>query len=395
MQSQTPQTTQLPNEAYTSPEFFQLELKYIFTQHWNVAGLVEDITQPGDFLTTQVGLVNIVVLLNEQHQLLAFHNMCSHRGTKLLDDSGNINELNDSNSIVCPYHDWRFSLSGRLTKIPGERREFSGVEKACFNLTPAKVACWRGMIWVHPDSEAMALDTWLAPIKQHVAPYQVESLLEAKDEVISQEIKANWKIVVENYIDHYHLSHLHAGTLNMYAHSKAEFGFEGAHFRFWEPLAKDYQQGIENNSPMPLLISPEHPKLGAWVPMLFPGIGLAESESSWSLFHIVPLAVDKTLVHIRTKVRNASLLAFAAQASRSYSYWQQKIKAKNNKVSNKHPLGSADFMQEDIYVCEQLQSSLNNPYFTANTIGAAAKLGEQPIRDHQALVWQLIAPHWV
>ncbi|WP_435277291.1 RHO alpha subunit C-terminal catalytic domain-containing protein [Psychrobium sp. nBUS_13] len=164
-------------------------------------------------------------------------------------------------------------------------------------------------------------------------------------------------------MDHYHLAQLHAGTLNMYNHKKAEFGFEGSHFRFWEPLSDEYQRNLAKNSPMPLVYEASDENQGSWVPMFFPGIGLAESESTWSVFQIIPLAVDKTRVIIRTKVANKSSYEFIKQSTISAGFWINKVKAKNSNEDASHPLGSADFMQEDIYVCEQLQLAMQSPEF--------------------------------
>lgn len=372
----------LPVAAYTDPQFFALEQRHIFSQTWAFAGFIEELKAEGDFLTVQAGLNNIVIILGSDNQLLAFHNRCRHRGTQLVNGKGNTR-----GKLVCPYHDWTYNSQGELKSLPKQKQEFAGLDKACYNLTPANVGTWRGMIWVHPDINAVALAQWFAPISPHLGPHDVESLVEAKGEIVVEEINANWKIVVENYIDHYHLAQLHAGTLNMYNHKKAEFGFEGPHFRFWEPLTDEYQSNLAKNTPMPLVYEASDENKGTWVPMLFPGIGLAESESSWSVFQVTPLAVDKTRVVIRTKVANKSSYEFIKQSTISSGFWSQKVKAKNSNEDANHPLGSADFMQEDIYVCEQLQLAMQSPHFE---IGPSAQHGEEPIRQHQKLVWDWV-----
>lgn len=372
----------LPVAAYTDTRFFELEQRHIFSQTWAFAGFVEELNNEGDYLTVQAGLNNIVVILGANNNLVAFHNRCRHRGTQLVNGTGNTR-----GKMVCPYHDWTYNSQGELKSLPKQKQEFAGLDKACFNLTPANVGVWRGMIWVHPNLNAVTLEQWFAPITPHLGPHDVESLVEAKGELIVEEINANWKIVVENYIDHYHLAQLHSGTLSMYNHKKAEFGFEGPHFRFWEPLSDDYQENLTKNTPMPLVYEASNENQGTWVPMLFPGIGLAESESSWSVFQVIPVAVNKTRVVIRTKVANRSSFEFIKQSTISAGFWGAKIKAKNSSLDSKHPLGSADFMQEDIYVCEQLQLAMQSPQFE---IGPSAQHGEEPIRQHQKLVWDWV-----
>lgn len=127
------------------------------------------------------------------------------------------------------------------------------------------------MIFVHPDANAPSLNHWFAEISSQLWPHNFDDLVEYPEAAASYEIKANWKVVVENYI-----AHLHSGTLAMYDHANTEYGFLGPHFAFWEPLSEDYAKNIEQYSPTPLILPKE--ALGASVPMLFPGIGLAENE---------------------------------------------------------------------------------------------------------------------
>lgn len=365
-------------QDYTDEQIFALEQQKILSNTWHFCGLAEDLSQPNEYLTVQAGNNNLLVYRNEQGELSALHNICRHRGMQLVEGKGKL-----TRTISCPYHDWTYSQAGELKSMPKLKEDFEGVDKKCLSLKPAQVGIWRGMIWVHPDINAIALSEFFAPMDKHLAPYEVERLIETKDDVIEETINANWKLVVENYIDHYHLAQLHAGTLAMYDHQRAEFGFAGEHFYFWEPLTNDYRANIAKNSPYPMLMDKEDVRLGAWVPMLFPCIGLAETESSWSVFQIIPLAVNKTKVVIRSKVKDCSMMEYLKQASASYSYWQRKVKGKYQRLDETHALGSGDFMKEDIYVCEQLQKSLTSPYFE---FGPSATHGELPIREFQKRV---------
>ncbi len=369
----------LPVDAYTSQEWFDREQKYIFSKVWSFAGLAEDISEPGQFKTIQAGLNNIVIVMGRDHRLRAFHNICRHRGTQLIRAVGKAQK-----AFTCPYHDWTYDLEGNLISVPEEDDEFKGIDKSCLGLIPALVDKWRGMLFVHPDVNSGSIMDYFGEIEPHLGPHDVDALIEYPDSVVTETIKANWKIVVENYIDVYHLSHLHSGTLNMYDHKRAEYGFVGPHYAFWEPLTKHYLDNIENNSPMPLILPKD--QLGASVPMLFPGLGLGESESSWSTFHVTPMATDLTRVEVRTKVKKASNWEFSKQAMKSASYWGKQITGKytdENGQGTDDPMTSGDFMKEDIYVCEQQQKNLQSPYFT---VGPFAKSGESPVREHQKVV---------
>lgn len=374
----------LPVEAYTNQEWFDIEMEHIFSKTWAFAGLIEDIKTPGQFKSVQAGLNNIIVVMGRDHRLRAFHNMCRHKGTQLLRAEGQVKK-----AITCPYHDWTYNLEGELISVPKMATEFANLDKQCLGLKKASVDVWRGMIWVHPNENAPAITQWFGEVEPHLGPHQPEQLVEASEPEIEM-FQANWKIVVENYIDHYHLSHLHSGTLNMYDHAKAEFGFVGPHFAFWEPLDEEYAANLEQNADMPLIDHFPEGEVGVYVPMLFPGIGLGEGESAWTVFHVIPLSVNRTKVVVRSKVMPASDWQFMKTSMRSNKFWEKRLGPKYLTEDESHPLGSANFMQEDIYVCEQQQKSYSSPYFE---LGPSAEHGESPVRDHQAVVMAYLQPY--
>ena len=367
----------LPISAYTSQDWFDRERKEIFSKTWRYAGFVEDVAEPGSYISVQAGLNNIFIVMGHDRRLRAFHNICRHRGTQLIRAVGKTKKV-----LTCPYHDWTYDLDGNLISVPDEKREFEGIDKSCLGLKPAAVDVWRGMIFIHPDLDAGSVTEWVGDLEPKLGPHAVEKLPEYKDARTSYEIKANWKIVVENYIDVYHLSHLHSRTLSMYDHARAKYGFVGPHYAFWEPLSERYGADIKANAPYPLVIPSE--QAGAWVPMLFPGIGLAETESIWATFIIEPLAPDLTRVENRVRVASASIWEFGKQALLSGSFWSGSFggKYKPDPENKNDPMTSGDFVAEDVYACEQQQKSLESPYFEVGP----ASVGESPIIGHQEII---------
>ena len=238
----------LPLEAYTDQAWFDLEMRHIFSTTWAYAGFIEDLSEPGQFKNVQAGLNNIIIVMGRDYRLRAFHNMCRHKGTQLLRAEGKVKK-----AITCPYHDWTYDLEGELISVPKMATEFADLDKSCLGLKRASVDCWRGMIWVHPDPAAPSVSQWFGEVAPYLGAHQPEKLVEAKDDIVVENIRANWKIVVENYIDHYHLAQLHSGTLNMYDHANAEFGFVGPHFAFWEPLDPEYAENLSKKASMPLI----------------------------------------------------------------------------------------------------------------------------------------------
>ncbi len=376
----------LPKTAYTSEAWFNREMATVFEQNWQFAGFIEDLPDAGDFLTVQAGRSNIMIIKGPDGELRAFHNICRHRGTQLLRTCGKAGK-----AITCPYHDWSYDFKGNLISVPQQKEEFSNLDKSTLGLHPAQVSCWDNMIWIHPDSKAISLKEWRQGVEAYLGPHRVSELVEHADSSTSHEIQANWKLVVENYIDGYHLSHLHSTSLNMYDHKQQQSGFCGPHFHFYEPLAADYAANVEKQSPLPIInhFTKDKP-LGAYVPLLFPCFGIGADESSWSIFWIIPLAADKTKVITRTRVMPVSDWSFWTQEWRSYSHYQKQPGTKADKsnqasqTKDDDPLASGDFMAEDIYVCEQQQKSLVSPWYS---VGAYASQQESAIREfHRQLL---------
>ena len=375
----------LPIEAYTSQQWFDQEQKIIFGNSWQFAGLAEDIQDPGDYLTVQCGHQNIMIVKGRDQKLRAFHNLCRHRGTQLLRAVGKRQK-----ALTCPYHDWTYDLSGQLISVPEKEKEFPNLmlDKIC--LHKASVDIWRGILWVHPKPDAEPLSKWFEGVWENLGPHDPTRLIEYPDSSYEKIIQANWKIVAENFIDVYHLSHLHASTLNMYDHAKAEFGFVGDHYVFWEPHAPKYGENLDKLMPFKRIAEMTDEQLGAFVPWLFPNLGLSETESSWSTFQAIPLAPDKTKVIVRTKLEPMSNWEYLKQQMKSNMSWHG-IMGDKTKYGGKpdydseDPMDWNDFMEEDAYVCEQLQKSLNHPLFS---VGPTAIRGESTVREFQTIIYR-------
>jgi len=374
----------LPVEAYTSQEWFDKEQELIFGKSWQFAGFAEDIKDPGDYITVQCGHQNIVIVKGRDQRLRAFHNLCRHRGTQLLRAVGK-----KQKALTCPYHDWTYDLTGQLISVPDKEKEFPDLELNSICLHKASVDIWRGILWVHPDPEAQSITSWFEGCQEKLGPHDPSRLIEYPDSYYEKTINANWKIVAENYIDVYHLAHLHSNTLQMYDHANARYGFVGDHYMFWEPLSKDYQDNLDKMIPYKRIEEMTDEYIGAFVPWLFPNIGLSENEASWSTFIAIPLAPDKTKVIVRSKLEPMTDWEYGKQSAKSAYAWS-KIKSatitkygSNPDTSSSDPMEWNDFMEEDVYACEQQQKSLRNPLFNVTT---TAKYGESTIREFQSII---------
>ena len=145
---------------------------------------------------------------------------------------------------------------------------------------------------------------------------------------------------------------------------------------------------MEKKAPFPLIDHVPREKIGAYVPMLFPNIGLSETESSWSIFHIRPVAPDETIVEIRSKLMPMTRWDYLKQGVSSYAHlaWHGN---KYDASDPDDPMASGDFMAEDIYACEQQQKSLKSPLFS---VGATAKDMEAAVRQFQTIIQEYVNP---
>jgi phenylpropionate dioxygenase-like ring-hydroxylating dioxygenase large terminal subunit len=195
----------LPKERYTSTEFADLEFERLWPRVWQIAGRVEELQSAGDFLEYSIGDDSIVVTRTESGTLSGFHNVCRHRGTRLVDGCGAF----ANGEIRCPYHAWTYALDGKLTHVP-DRDEFVGLPDD-LALRPVRVETWGGFVFVNMDLAAEPLLDFLDPLPALLAPYAFD---EVKFRTYrSTIIHANWKAVVDAFNESYHVQGLHEQIL--------------------------------------------------------------------------------------------------------------------------------------------------------------------------------------
>lgn len=352
-------TPLLPKETYLEQHWFDREQELIFNTSWAVVGLTNELPEAGDYITGRVGRYPLVVIRGADGELRAFHNTCRHRGTQLLRATGKKRA-----AINCPYHNWSYSIEGKLISVP-QRKLFDEAVLDTLALHPAAIAEWNGIVFVHPSATPPeTLDDWLGDFPNHFGPHTPLDYEMLPTDV--HEWAANWKIVVENYVDGYHLFHLHADTLNMYDHAKAETSFHNRHFAFYEPPVDEYRSWLDGHRDWQLPgWSPD--RYGAWVHMLYPATGLTGTELSWSIFQVTPLAPDRTRVEIRSWARPGAAAWAVSQGEESAE-------------TGGDPLRSGDFMEEDRYACEQQQKGMTSPHFA---VGATSRGYEDSVLGFQ------------
>jgi Rieske 2Fe-2S family protein len=197
----------LPGRDYHAPEIYELEKERVFFRNWFCIGREEQLSNAGDFLTEEVAGESLIATRSREGELRAFYNVCSHRGTKLCERrSGHVNR-----QFVCPYHLWSYGLDGRLLKLPNVSEQ-DNIEREKYGLKPIAIDSWDGMLFVNLDENPRPLLDQLKiepgePLSW--GRYRVGELRVAHR--IVYEVRANWKIVHDNFNECLHCPSVHPG----------------------------------------------------------------------------------------------------------------------------------------------------------------------------------------
>ena len=245
----------LPVEAYTSQEVFDWERRHFFSG-WTCLGRSADIAEPGMQRAERVGDTSALLVRGEDGVLRAFANVCRHRGHEILPCEGTAK----ARAITCPYHSWSYRLDGELFSAAGYAG-FPSFDKSEFPLRALKVEEWHGLVFVDVSGSAGPLSAHLAGLEERVGPYRLETLeVRGRHDYV---IKANWKIITENYQECYHCSSIHPELCQV---SPPDSGAN------WDPASGAWVGGYLDLRPHAVTMSLDGHTDGAFIP------GLSEVE---------------------------------------------------------------------------------------------------------------------
>lgn len=213
----------LPFPVYRDPAVFDLEMERIFRSDWVAVGAEAALADPGDTLGIEIGGEPVALVRGADRQLRALSNTCRHRGTLLLDPG--VGRL-DGQRIVCPYHAWSYGDSGEFLGAPYSRGAAIEAEAHC--LPSFRTEVWMGVVFVCLDEAAPPLAERLAGVPEHLAEFGMEGFVEAAPIAGAEVWDANWKLVVENGMESYHLFRVHEKTLEKITPTRGAYYLEGS-----------------------------------------------------------------------------------------------------------------------------------------------------------------------
>ncbi|MDH6194494.1 phenylpropionate dioxygenase-like ring-hydroxylating dioxygenase large terminal subunit [Mycobacterium frederiksbergense] len=215
------------------PEHWKLEQQAIFRRTWLHVGRVERLPKTGSYFTREMPSVgagtSIIINKDKDGVIRAFYNLCRHRGNKLVWNDYPGEEVSGScRQFTCKYHAWRYALNGDLTFIQQED-EFFDVDKADYPLKPVRCEVWQGFIFVNFDDDAQPLVDSMGEFGKGLEGYPFHEMTEVYS--YKAEIKANWKLFIDAFVEFYHAPILHMKQATKEEAEKlAKVGFEALHY---------------------------------------------------------------------------------------------------------------------------------------------------------------------
>lgn len=193
----------LAPKFYFGEPMLAMEQRAIFARSWQLVAHQEQLAGPGDHVMEHIGGVPVLVVRGQDRVLRAFPNVCRHRAGPLALCNGK-----GARSLHCKYHGWTYTLEGQLRSAP-EMQDACDFKVEDIRLPPLRVHEWQGLVFVALDERVPAFDEVYAGIAERIAPIDLSAMRYLRRD--SYDIDCNWKVYIDNFLEGYHLPHVHPG----------------------------------------------------------------------------------------------------------------------------------------------------------------------------------------
>jgi phenylpropionate dioxygenase-like ring-hydroxylating dioxygenase large terminal subunit len=218
------------------PAYYEAEREAVFRRSWLNVGRVERVARPGNYFTKELAVVgtSLIVVKGTDGQIRAFHNVCRHRGNKLVwNDFPGEETSGTCRQFTCKYHAWRYNLSGDLTFVQQEQ-EFFDLDKADYGLRSVRCEIWEGFIFVNLDPAAPPLLDYMGELAKGLEGYPFHEMTEVY--TYRAEVGSNWKLFIDAFAEFYHAPVLHQKqAVKGEADKLLNVGFEALHYELNSP----------------------------------------------------------------------------------------------------------------------------------------------------------------
>src|SRR5215207_10671201 len=333
----------IPSSWYTNKDFYELELKTVFSHTWQLAGRMDQVGQPGQYVTTDIAGEPVVIVRGNDGKLRGFFNVCRHHAAAVMTEPEG-----KAARLRCPYHGWTYSLEGELKGTP----DFSGVcdfDRASNGLVSLDIAEWENWIFVKlVQGLAVSLQDFLGEDLISQA-----SGLQLKDlhwfERRHYHFDCNWKVFVDNYLDGgYHVPYLHKGLDSVLDYRNYMIENGRHHCLQWSPIVTE---GVEAQTGA---VRKGDRALYYWI---YPNFMINWYDGVMDTNLVVPRGVDQTEV--------------------IFDFYFPDVVSEESRHRNRASVEVGQRIQdEDVAICKSVQRGLNSRAYNAGRLSVRREAGE-------------------
>ncbi len=341
----------LPNECYTNKEYTLIERKKLFEDKWTIIGAASSLPNIGDAKPFDLLGLPLLIVRNKKNKIKVFHNVCSHRGLKLVSKPGNI-----KNVIRCPYHSWSYTSDGDLVATPHiggmNKHQSSKFKKSNSNLKEIRSYVWLDLIMINISNNEIPFEKYIKPLSDRWAKFWPEKdrklIKHASDfGYFKLTAKCNWKFAIENYCESYHLPWVHPG-LNAYSKIEDHYHIQGLPNRFAGQGTVVYNPKFKGKKKFPCFPSwPKNKEHVAEYIALFPNVMLGIHKDHYYAYWLEPINHEYTLEHME-------IYYVGEEAAESKKY--KSLRKQNHKLWE-------DIQREDVDIIQGMQIGRNSTVY--------------------------------
>ena len=338
----------LPGWVYFDAEFFEAEKRALLRAAPQVVCHQSDVAGAGDWRTLDYLGESVIVIRGDDGVVRAFHNVCRHRGSRVLDGSAGCAKV-----LTCPYHAWSYARDGRLVGVP-HRAEYPGLRTDELGLKPVALENWHGFLFVTLEPGAPSVAEMMAPYEDEIAPYWLDEL-QAIGRVTLRPRPLNWKTIADNYSDHLHIPVGHPGLTRLFGRNyriEAQPHVDRMDGDLIEqPSANPSERAYQRYLPDVPHLPPSHKRKWLYL-KLFPNVAFDIYPDQVDFMQFIPVSATETVIR---EVSYA--LPDARREMRAARYLNWRI---NRRVND-----------EDTALIARVQAGMASPSYVAGPLGTS------------------------
>ena len=341
----------LPNECYISQEYTKIERKKLFEDKWVVVGVASSVPNKGDAKPFKLLDLPIIILRDKKNKIRVFHNVCSHRGYKILQKPCNI-----KNTIRCPYHSWAYNTDGKLIATPHiggmNKHSAKNFNKSDSGLKEIRSTVWLDLIMINISNNEISFEKYIKPLSDRWSKFWPEKdrkLIYHSNDYGYFQLRANcnWKFAIENYCESYHLPWVHPG-LNSYSKIEDHYHIQGLPNRFAGQGTTVYNPRLKGKEKFPCFPnwSKDKQHIAEYV-ALFPNVMLGIHKDHYYAYWLEPVNHKYTIEHMEIYYvgdKAANSKKFKSLRKQNYKLWKS-------------------VQSEDVHIIEGMQEGRNSPSY--------------------------------